>query len=73
MDTPIWFGKMAFVSLINAEAIMIALGVYCVVAGASMAAVAKWFVQYRAILETFGGSLFLAGLGCAGAGLALVP
>ena len=59
-------------SLIGTEAIMMSLGVFCVVAGVSMAIGARWSVRYRAILETFGGSLFLAGLGLAAADLALV-
>ena len=51
---------------------MMSLGVLCVGAGISMAAGASWSVNYRAILEMFGGSLFLVGLGCAGASMALI-
>ncbi len=50
---------------------MMALGVFCVVAGAGMAAGSLWSPRYRAILEVIGGSLFLAGLGFAGAEFAL--
>ncbi|MBP1180657.1 hypothetical protein [Methylobacterium sp. PvR107] len=57
--------------LVDVEAIMMALGVFCVVAGVSMAAGSLWSPRYRAILEVMGGSLFLAGLGLAGADLAL--
>jgi hypothetical protein len=53
------------------EANMMSLGVFCVVAGVSMAAGSLWTPRYRAILEVMGGSLFLAGLGFAGANLAL--
>ncbi|MEL6059240.1 MULTISPECIES: hypothetical protein [unclassified Methylobacterium] len=50
---------------------MMSLGVFCVVAGTSMAAGSLWSPRYRAILEVMGGSLFLAGLGFAGATFAL--
>jgi hypothetical protein len=59
------------VSLIDTGAIMMALGVFCVVAGVSMAAGSLWSPRYRAVLEVMGGSLFLAGLGFAGADLTL--
>jgi hypothetical protein len=55
----------------TAEAAMMSLGVFCVVAGTSMAAGSLWSARYRAILEVMGGSLFLAGLGFAGATFAL--
>lgn len=58
-------------SLVDVEANMMSLGVFCVVAGVSMAAGSLWTSRYRAILEVMGGSLFLAGLGFAGANLAL--
>lgn len=50
---------------------MMALGVFCVVTGTSLAVASLWAPRYRAILEVMGGGLFLAGLGCAGADLAL--
>lgn len=50
---------------------MMSLGVYCGVAGIGMAAGSLWYPRYRAILEVMGGSLFLAGLGFAGANFAL--
>ena len=58
-------------SLVYVEANMMSLGVFCVVAGVSVAAGSLWTPRYRAILEVMGGSLFLAGLGFAGANLAL--
>ena len=50
---------------------MMSLGVFCVVAGVSMAAGSLWSPRYRAVLEVMGGSLFLAGLGFAGADFVL--
>jgi hypothetical protein len=50
---------------------MMGLGVFCVVAGAGLAAASLWAPRHRALLEGMGGGLFLAGLGCAGADLAL--
>ncbi|MCJ2050187.1 hypothetical protein [Methylobacterium sp. J-070] len=58
-------------ALTDGEAIMMSLGVYCGVAGIGMAAGSLWYPRYRAILEVMGGSLFLAGLGFAGANFAL--
>ena len=46
---------------------MMSLGVFCVVAGIGMAAGSLWAPRYRALLEVMGGSLFVAGLGFAGA------
>ena len=62
---------VASVSLGDGEAVMLGLGVFCVVAGTGLAVGSLWSPRYRAILEVIGGSLFLAGLGCAGADLAL--
>jgi hypothetical protein len=59
------------VSLIDVEAIMMPLGVFCVAAGVSMAAGSLWSPRYRAVLEVMGGSLFVAGLGFAGADFVL--
>ncbi|MDP4006221.1 hypothetical protein [Methylobacterium sp. NEAU K] len=50
---------------------MMSLGVFCVVAGIGLVVGSLWSARYRAILEVMGGSLFLAGLGFAGADLAL--
>jgi hypothetical protein len=50
---------------------MMSLGVFCVVAGTCMATASLWSSRYRALLEVMGGSLFLAGLGFAGATFAL--
>lgn len=58
-------------SLINVEAIMMPLGVFCVVAGISMATGSLWSPRYRAILEVMGGGLFVVGLGFAGADFVL--
>ncbi|MCJ2019555.1 hypothetical protein MKK84_19305 [Methylobacterium sp. E-065] len=62
---------VASVSLVDVEAIMMSLGVFCVVAGVSMAASSLWSSRYRAILEVMGGGLFVAGLGFAGADFVL--
>ncbi len=51
---------------------MMMLGVYCIVTGACVAVAARRSVRHRAVFETMGGGLFLAGLGLAGAGFALV-
>jgi hypothetical protein len=50
---------------------MMGWGGFCVVAGAGLAAASLWAPRHRALLEGMGGCLFLAGLGCAGADLAL--
>ena len=62
---------VASVSLIDVEAIMMPLGVFCVVAGVSMAAGSLWSPRYRAVLEVMGGGLFIVGLGFAGADFVL--
>lgn len=62
---------VASVSLIDVEAILMPLGVFCVVAGVSMAAGSLRSPRYRAILEVMGGGLFIAGLGFAGADIVL--
>lgn len=62
---------VASVSLIDVEAIMMLLGVFCVVAGVSMAVGSLWSPRYRAILKVMGGGLFVVGLGFAGADFAL--
>ena len=58
-------------SRFDGEASMMALGVYCIVAGTGMAAGSLWSRRYRPVLEMMGGGLFLAGLGFAGANFAL--
>ena len=50
---------------------MMSLGVFCIVAGVSMAAGSLWAPRYRAILEVMGGSMFVVGLGFAGADFVL--
>lgn len=50
---------------------MMSLGAFCVVTGIGLVAGSLWFRRYRAILEVMGGSLFLVGLGFAGADFAL--
>ena len=50
---------------------MMSLGVFCVVAGVGRAAGSLWSPRYRAVLEVMGGSLFMVGLGFAGADFVL--
>ena len=50
---------------------MMALGVFCIVAGVSMAAGSLWTRRYRAVLEVISGSLLVVGLGFAGADFVL--
>ncbi|MCJ2093892.1 hypothetical protein MKK67_15535 [Methylobacterium sp. J-072] len=63
--------RVVLASRVDGEAVMMGLGVFCVVAGTSLAAASLWAPRYRALLEGMGGCLFLVGLGCAGADLAL--
>ncbi|QGY04773.1 hypothetical protein MMSR116_24850 [Methylobacterium mesophilicum SR1.6/6] len=58
-------------SLIDTEASMLSLGLFCFVAGVGLAASSDRFPRHKAILEAMGGSLFVAGLGFAGADFAL--
>ncbi|MBE7201081.1 MAG: hypothetical protein INR70_25210 [Parafilimonas terrae] len=51
---------------------MMSLGVLCFVAGVGMAAGSDRFPRHQSLLEVIGGSLFVAGLGFAGADFALV-
>lgn len=50
---------------------MMSMGMFCVVAGVGLVAGSLWSRRYRALLEVMGGSLFLVGLGFAGADFAL--
>ncbi|MHB2211528.1 hypothetical protein [Methylobacterium sp. CM6257] len=50
---------------------MLSLGTFFVAAGASMAVASLNLPRYRAVLEVIGGSLFVVGLGLAGAILTL--
>lgn len=72
MPEPSSVAAVAFVSLIDAEATMLLLGVYCAVSGLALAAGSLWSQRHRPVLEAIGGSLFLAGLGFAGADFVLV-
>ena len=58
-------------SLVGLEAAMMSMGMFCVVAGVGLVAGSLWSRRYRALLEVMGGSLFLVGLGFAGADFAL--
>jgi hypothetical protein len=51
---------------------MLSLGVYCVVSGLVLAVGSLWSRRHRPVLEALGGSLFLVGLGFAGADFVLV-
>ena len=51
---------------------MLSLGVFCVVSGVAVAVGSLWSRRYRPVLEAIGGSLFLVGLGFAGADFVLV-
>jgi hypothetical protein len=50
---------------------MLSLGMLCAAVGTRMAVASLQFPRYRAALEVVGGSLFVAGLGLAGAILTL--
>ena len=64
-------GAVVSAARFDREAGMMGLGVFCVAAGTGLVAASLWAPRYRALLERMGGCLFLAGLGFAGADLAL--
>jgi hypothetical protein len=50
---------------------MLSLGMFCVAVGTRMAVASLEFPRFRTVLEVMGGSLFVVGLGLAGAVLKL--